>query len=112
MPVGIRLEIISRLISSSNMEKATREGFEKSTGGNLSGLEHRIDEFISLFKSEPIKKHDVFEFIYVPGEGVHSIKNGKELKLIKGQDFKKALFGIWISDNCVQKDLRDALLGK
>jgi len=112
VPVAIRLHIISRLISSKNMEKATREGFEKATQGNLAGLEERIDEFISLFKSEPIKKHDEFDFIYVPGEGVHSIKNGKELKLIKGTDFKKALFGIWLSDNCVQEDLRDALLGK
>ncbi len=112
IPVAIRLHIISKLISSKNMEKATREGFEKATEGNLSGLEKRIDEFISLFKNEPIKKHDVFDFIYIPDDGVHAIKNGKKLKLIKGSDFKKALFGIWLSKNCVQKDLREALLGE
>jgi len=112
MPIAIRLHIISKLISSKNMEKATREGFEKATGGNLAGLEEKINEFIFLFKSEPIKKHDVFDFIYIPTEGVHAIKNGKELKLIKGEDFKKALFGIWLSDNCVQEDLKEALLGK
>lgn len=37
VPVAMRLHIISRLISSKNMEKATREGFEKSTMGILQG---------------------------------------------------------------------------
>ncbi len=111
-PVALRLCIVSRLISSSNMERATREGFEKSTHGNLQGLEKRIDEFISVFKCEPIRRGDVFDFIYTPLTGVEVYKNGKRLTEIKGADFKKALFGIWLSDHPVQKDLKERLLGK
>ncbi len=111
-PVALRLCIVSRLISSRNMEKATREGFEKSTHGNLQGLEKRIDEFISVFKCEPIKRGDVFDLIYLPSKGVLVYKNGKKLKEIKGADFKRALFGIWLSDDPVQKDLKEKLLGK
>ncbi len=111
-PVALRLCIVSRLISSHNMEKATREGFEKSTHGHLKGLEKRIDDFISVFKCEPIKRGDVFDLVYVPGKGVEAYKNGKMLKVIEGVDFKQALFGIWLSDNPVQKDLKEKLLGR
>lgn len=112
IPVGIRLHIISKLISSKNMEKATREGFEKVLGEDIVKLQDKIDEFISVFKSEPIKKNDIFDLIYFPKEGVKCFKNGKLLKVIPGEEFKKALFGIWLSERCVQEDLRNSLLGK
>jgi len=33
-------------------------------------------------------------------------------KLVQGLDFKKALFGIWLSDNPVQENLKNDMLDK
>lgn len=110
-PVAIQLTITSSLISSSNMSEAIMEGFEKSMKGNTAPLKAKIDAFINTFKKEEIKEGDVFEIWYVPGEGVKSYKNGKFQGTIAGLDFKKALFGIWLSDTPVDEDLKKGLLG-
>ena len=111
-PMAIRLHIISKLITSKKMEKATREGFEQVTQGNLSSLEQRVDSFIQVFKQEAIEKDDVFALVYVPGQGVQTRKNGTLLARIPGLDFKQALFAIWLSKNPVQKSLRESMLGR
>lgn len=110
-PIAIRLQITSGMVSSDNMSEAIREGFTKSTGGKLTGLEKRIDAFIESFKKEAITEGNVFELKYVPGTGVQTYKGGKLVSTIEGADFKKALFGIWLGDNPVDADLKKGLLG-
>jgi hypothetical protein len=110
-PMAIRLHIVSSMITSEKMEKATREGFEKATDGNTQTISDRIEQFISVFK-EKIKENDVFTLIYVPGKGVQVYKNNEFKSLLHGLFFKKALFGIWFCDKPAQKSLKQAMLGK
>jgi hypothetical protein len=110
-PMLMRLTITSRLISSSNMSEAIEEGFKKSMNGNTAPLQGMIDLFINTFKKEEIKGGDVFEIGYTPNLGVQTYKNGKYQGVIPGLDFKKALFGIWLSPNPVDSDLKKGLLG-
>ncbi|HLP51687.1 MAG TPA: chalcone isomerase family protein, partial [Chitinophagales bacterium] len=110
-PTAFRLTITSSVISSSNMSEAIQEGFEKSLNGKIGGMQSKIDQLISTFKSEEIKEGDTFELFYVPGEGVKASKNGKLKNTIAGLDFKKALFGIWLSENPVDSDLKAGLIG-
>lgn len=108
--MALRLHITSGLLTAEKMENATREGFEKSTGGNTAPIQATIDEFIAAF-SEEIKENDVFDFVYAPATGVNVFKNGELKKNVKGLDFKQALFGIWLSEDSVQEDLKSGLLG-
>ena len=64
-PMALRLHITSGLLSAEKMEAATREGFEKSTGGNTAPLQTTIDAFIETFK-DGIVENDVFDFVYAP----------------------------------------------
>jgi hypothetical protein len=107
--MGIRLEIISGLITSEKMEKATRDGFKNSTQNNIKPIESKINDFLSVFLSG-VEKKDIFEFVYNPSEGSLIYKNGELKKVIDGLDFKKALFGIWLCDKPVDKNLKEALL--
>ena len=109
-PMAIRLHIISSMITSKKMEKATREGFENATGGNTEAIKVQIEEFISVFKEE-IKEGDIYNLIYLPGKGVAVSKNDKSKSIIKGLPFKQAMFGIWLSDKPAQKSLKKAMLG-
>jgi len=109
-PMAIRLHIISSKITSEKMSKATREGFEKSTGKNTSGISTEIDQFIGAF-SDPIKEGDVFEFVNT-ADGINVTKNGADKASIASPEFKQALFGIWLSDHPVQGKLKKGMLGK
>ena len=63
-----------------------------------------------MFKEE-IKEGDIYNLIYVPGKGVQVSKNNQSRSTIKGLTFKKAMFGIWLSDKPAQKSLKKAMLG-
>ena len=109
--MAVKLHIVSKLISSDKMINAVEEGFENSTEGNIAPLESRIKKFIGFFKEE-INKGDVFDITYQPGKGVVAYKNGKEKGTVEGMDFKKALFGIWLSNRPADDDLKEGMLGK
>jgi regulatory protein YycH of two-component signal transduction system YycFG len=107
----IRLDITSSMISSEKMTKATREGFENATNDNIFPIKAEIDRFMSAF-SEEIKEGDTFEFAYEPTEGVVVTKNGMVKETISSKHFKRALFGIWLSDNPAQDSLKEEMLGR
>jgi hypothetical protein len=101
----------SSMVTSKKMEKAWREGFEKATGGNIEPIKVQIEELISVFREE-IKENDSYDMVYVPGKGVQVSKNSESRPTIGGLPFKKALFGIWLSDKPAQKSLKKAMLGE
>jgi hypothetical protein len=110
-PMAIKMHIISSLISSSKMIKAVNVGFEKSTKGQLASIEKEKMQLLELFKEE-IKVGDIYDLVYIPGEGVKASKNGQHQGTIKGLAFKKALFGIWLCDKPADKYLKKSMLGK
>lgn len=110
-PMAIKLHIVSKLITSNRMVDAVNEGFESATGGNTGAISSKIDTFKGFFLAE-IKKNDVFDLVYIPSKGVTVYKNDKLSGTIEGMDFKKALFGIWLSNRPADDDLKDAMLGK
>ena len=110
-PMSIKLHIVSKLITSEKMMEAVNEGFESSTRGNTKPIASKIKKFQEFFMEE-ITRDDVFDIVYVPSKGVVAYKNDKELGVIEGIDFKKALFGIWLSNDPADDDLKEAMLGK
>ncbi|WP_029033731.1 chalcone isomerase family protein [Salinimicrobium terrae] len=108
-PMAIKLHVVSKLITSDKMVEAVTEGFEKSTNGNTAPIQNEIDNLLSFFR-EDIHKNDVFDLVYIPSKGVVAYKNGKERGVVKGKGFKKALFGIWLSDKSADDGLKNDLL--
>lgn len=109
-PMAIKLHIVSKLITSDKMVDAVNEGFNNSTNGNIAPLQAEIKKFKSFFKEE-IKQNDVFDIAYLPSRGVVVYKNNNELGFVNGLNFKKALFGIWLSDSPADKKLKSGMLG-
>ncbi len=110
--IAVRLQITSSVVNSENMSEAIIDGFKKSMNGNLTPLKAKIDNFISIFSKEKIKEGDVFILDYNAASGVKSYKNGKLLATTTGDDFKDALFGIWLGANPVDAALKTSLVGK
>ena len=110
-PMAIRIKITSGFVSQDKMVAALDEGFKKSTAGNSAAIAAQVAEFRNCF-ADPIKKNDVFVLSYLPGTGVMVHKNGQQKGRIAGAEFKRALFGIWLSDQPVDAGLKRAMLGK
>jgi len=108
--MSIRIKITSKLISRETMVNAIKDGFEKSTNGDTENLRDRID-LVNQFYAKEIKKGDVLELAYIKDKGVICMMNEKELGVIPGQDFKFALYKIWLGDKPVKNNLKKGLLG-
>ncbi|MBT3546233.1 MAG: chalcone isomerase family protein [Flavobacterium sp.] len=109
-PMAIRIDVISNMVTADAMKKALGEGLEKSTGNNTDLISKEIIQLSSSFDSD-VSSGDNYEFIYLPDLGTHVLKNSELVELIKGMNFKKAFFGIFLSDNPIQKNLKKAMLG-
>ena len=79
--------------------------------GDTSALDAQITKFKGFF-SDKIVKTNVFDIAYIKGKGTVVYKNGKEVGMIPGLEFKKALFGIWLGSDPADDDLKEAMLGK
>lgn len=106
----IRLAIRSDLVTRNKMVDALKDGFEKSTGGNTAPVQVGIDTMLAAMPND-IDPGDVYDLVYVPGGGTTLTGNGSTLAEVDGLDFKEALFGIWLSNDPVQLDMREAMLG-
>ncbi|GGE43458.1 chalcone isomerase family protein [Psychroflexus planctonicus] len=107
--MGLRLYMKSSLVSKKRIKMAIERGFNKSTQGNYKKYKTRIEQMIDSFEEE-IYKNDVIDLIYFPSEETRFYKNNQYLGTIQGADFKQALFGIWLSEHAVDKDLKEDLL--
>jgi hypothetical protein len=110
MPMGLRIHIVSGWPSIENLKEAVSDGFKSSTGGNTQPIQTQIDRFLELM-DQGISKGDYFDLIYLPEVGLKIFKNGTFVEDIKGLNFKRAFFGIWLGDNPVDDDLKHELLG-
>ncbi|MFD2561987.1 chalcone isomerase family protein [Aquimarina rubra] len=108
--MAIKLNIVSGFVTQKKMIKAVRDGFNKATFGNTKALDERINMFIKFF-NEPIVKNDIFDIVYIKDKGVKAFKNGKELGVIEGRDFKYALFKIWLGDEPASEGIKNGMLG-
>jgi hypothetical protein len=108
-PMALRINIISKYISSDMMEEVTREGFHNSTNGNTAPFKDKIDMFVATF-SDNIRNKDVYDIIYIPAEGLKVYKNKVLKTTTKDLEFKKVLFGIWLGKKPADSSLKSAML--
>ena len=109
-PMAIRIDVTSEMVTADAMKKALTEGLEKSTNNNTSHILDEIKQLSSSFNSA-VSSGDFYEFIFIPESGTHVLKNNELVEIIPGFDFKKAFFGIFLSNNPIQKNLKKAMLG-
>ena len=110
-PMAIRMQFIYDGVSGKELVDAWNEGFANATTGGLGTIKESTDKFNSFF-TEEARKGDIYDIIYTPGEGVNVYIKGKLMGTIRGLDFKKALFAIWLGEKPVDNSLKQGMLGK
>lgn len=108
VPLVITLHITSGLVTGKQLARAAERDIRHVTDGATEAIQPELDELMRLFAVE-VGKGDVFKLAYLPDVGTHLIKNDQILGIIAGKSFKKALFGIWLSDRTPVEQLRERL---
>lgn len=109
-PMAIRMHFIYNDVSSKKLIKAWNKGFNYGTGGNIEPIKEKVDTFNSYF-SKSAKENDIYDIIYIPDQGLSVYIKGELKGTIKGVDFKKAVFGIWLGGKPADKYLKKRMLG-
>ena len=109
-PMAVRIDVTSEMVTADAMKKALNDGLAKSTNNNTDNILNEMKQLSASFDSA-VSTGDFYEFIYIPEIGTHVLKNSELTEIIPGLDFKKAFFGIFLSNNPIQKNLKKAMLG-
>ncbi len=98
-------------IAADDFRKSTIEMIKKNidTAG-YQRIENQIDIFNTFYRD--VIPGDRYRAEYSPENGTTLYLNGKPLGTIKGDEFSKAFFSIWIGKNPIDKKFRDKLLGR
>ena len=84
---------------------------DNNTPAELAAVRKETDQLVSLIKPfKEVKKGDVITLDFANGATLLGW-NGKARGRIPGEAFNRALTKIWIGDQPVQADLKQALLG-
>ena len=111
--MGMIFYMTSPLVTSKKFSSSLEASLRKTVGDEKwatfgSELE-LMRQFVNMDK---IVKNDVFNLIYNEVDSsIWVIKNGVVKGKIPGFEFKKAFFGIWLSDKPVKESLKNELLG-
>lgn len=109
--IATRLHITSSMVTKKKLIQAIEDGIVKSYKGDLSLIRERLDIFMSFFEAQ-LEKEGYVDMVYSANTEKTAVYiNKKFAGDVDGKDFRKALFGIWLEDNCVDKTLRKRLLG-
>ena len=106
--MGIRIIIVSSLVTRERFIEALEDGFKNTTAGSSTA------EDVAKFKtylSDEFVEGDEIVLNYHKGDAVYLYKNGKERGSFKGLAFKQALFGIWLGGEPADDSLKDDMLG-
>ena len=109
--IATRLHITSSLVTKKKLIQAIDEGITKSYKGDLSLIRERLDTFMSFFETQ-LEKEGYVDMVYSENSKTTAVYiNKKFIGEVPGKDFRKALFGIWLEENCVDRTLKKRLLG-
>ncbi|MBI3897969.1 MAG: chalcone isomerase family protein [Gammaproteobacteria bacterium] len=110
-PKSVRLHLLHSEISADKLVDAWNDGFAANhTADELKALKARIDQFNKLFPT--VFRGDVIRLDLLLDGSTEVFINDKKRGAVPGEDFQKALLKIWLGNNPVDKDLKQALLGK
>ena len=104
--MAVKLHILSNLVSKKKLIEAFRKGIDETNNpSDVNRLKSDIDVFLSLIKSE-IAIDNVYDLVYFPDKGLTVFENNKDLGTVKGLDFKKLVFNIWLASSPVDMELK------
>ncbi len=97
-------------VEKKKLVDAWVDGFEENVSSDVfSALKDRLKKFNEMFSD--VYKGDVVLLDYIPQKGTRVTIKNKVKGIIEGADFNRALLSVWLGDEPVTDELKDAMLG-
>ena len=98
-----------RQIKKSVILESSEEILAKNmTPEELDLIQNRVDRINAAYRT--VDKGDRSALSYVPGKGTTLWINEKPIITIKGEDFVRLYFRIWLGEEPISKQMREALV--
>ncbi|MBU0515916.1 MAG: chalcone isomerase family protein [Proteobacteria bacterium] len=108
-----QIRIRAKNLTRRKLIDALNRGLHNNnTAATLKAVGPRIEKFIRLLKTTKPKPGDRLVLTYVPKKGTAVTFRAKKLGLIKGRDFMRALFAVWLGENPASASLKHKMLGQ
>lgn len=107
--------VVRYTFSGDTFADAFMEGIRSNAPeAQLPMLKERMDQFSDAMRSvKQIREGDRVTLDYVPAEGTSLVFNDRVVASpISGEDFQRAVLGIFLGEKPVQDSLKNALLGR
>lgn len=108
-PQAVIMHITSTLVTRERLTASLPKDLRRSTDDDLDSIRPQVDLLLAMFDRE-VARGDTFRLVYLPRKGTEVWHNDRIKGTIEGLDFKRALFGIWLSERPTQKSLKRELL--
>lgn len=106
---AVRIHITSNKVTRERFVETVRDGFKTSTDGKASEAE--IASLMKLFDNVTFNEGDEVTLMYRPTSGIEVYMNKDHLGGVKGLEFKKALFSIWLGEKPADAVVKKGMLG-
>jgi len=110
-PRRIQLNMLQSAPSEEIVKAIVDTMADNNSPAELAAVKRETDQLVALIRPfKQVKKRDVITLDFVDG-GTLLGWNGRSRGRIQGEAFNRALTKIWLGDQPVQADLKQALLG-
>jgi hypothetical protein len=99
-----------REVSANDLRRAWTQGIGRNAHATLPALQDRIATLNGWMVD--IKINQRIKFTYLPAKGLEVSVNGIDKGTIRGEDFAKALFAIWLGNPLDEETKSDLLQGR
>ena len=106
----VLMHFVYSKVAKPKMDEGWREGFANNLEAPvLAAVTERLERFVALFGD--MREGDQVWLDYRPGTGTTVTINGESRATIEGADFNAALLGVWLGEEPVTDELKNALVG-
>jgi len=112
-PRRLQLTLLRDTTTEQNLD-ALKEGLiDNNSAAELEAIKPEVTHFLALLKQvHEVPAGTEIQLDYRPGKGTHTRIGNRDLGVIPGERFNRALLKIWLGDNPIQFSLKKALLGQ
>jgi len=97
-------------IEGRDFAKAQDEGIARNVDAAvLERIRPQMTELSGLYQN--VEPGDRYALTYTPGHGTELSLNGERLGVVRGAEFARAVFSIWLGEKPLSRSLKTRLLG-
>lgn len=112
VPARLQLTLLRDTTMEQNLD-ALRAGLNgNNSAAELEAIKPEVAMFFALFQPlREVTAGTVIQLDYLPGEGTSVRFGSRNLGIIRGEHFNRAILKIWLGSDPTQLSLKKALLG-